>query len=442
MVAIITTSARLDCTGLKRKVTSLFDRCKQVFAQAVQWETPLTAYYLLCAATALLAVFGLVMVLSSSTVKSITEGRSPYAQFFNQGRYALIGLVALFVCLKVKLNWYKRLAWIGLILAIGLQLLTFIPQFALSKGGNTGWVVVPGTSFVFQPAEFGKPAIALWLGVVLGQRQDVIRHWGKAVLPILGAGGLTLLVLLGHDLGTAIVFGVLVAIALWVGGLPGKLISMLFAAASIVIGYVFIYKQDSGNRIGRIAAAYDPNCDKAGECFQALHGKFALATGGIFGVGLGSSREKWNYLPEAHNDFIFAIIGEELGLLGTLMVLLLFGVLGVAMARLVVRHPDPMVKITTAAISAWIIGQALINMAVVVGVLPVIGLPLPLVSAGGSALITTMAGLGMVMSFARTEPDAPEALAARPAILRRGLTVVSTADNRRARRQAPPKTRA
>ena len=389
---------------------------------------------MLCAATALLAIFGLVMVLSSSTVASITEGNSPYAQFLNQGKYALVGLVALLVCTKVDIRWYKRLAWPVLILAICLQLLTFIPGIALSSGGNAGWVIIPGTSFVFQPAEFGKPAIALWLGVVLGQRHSELTKWSKSLLPGMGAALLTMLVLLGHDLGTALVFGILVFAAFFVAGMPGKLIAMIVAIASAAVGYFFIFQQASGNRLSRIAAAYDPNCDKAGECFQALHGKFALATGGIFGVGLGSSREKWNYLPAAHNDFIYAIIGEELGLLGSLMVLALFAVLGIAMARLVIRHPDPMVKITTAAISAWIIGQALINMAVVVGVLPVVGLPLPLVSAGGSALITTMAALGMVISFARTEPSAPEALAARPAVLRRGVTVVSTTEPGRTRK--------
>nr|WP_310650789.1 FtsW/RodA/SpoVE family cell cycle protein [Cellulomonas sp. P24] len=145
------------------------------------------------------------------------------------------------------------------------------------------------------------------------------------------------------------------------------------------------------------------------------------------GTRLGGSREKWGYLPERHNDFIFAILGEELGLIGTLLVLLLFALLGLAMARIIRRHPDPFVKITTGAIMSWVIGQALLNIAVVIGLAPVIGLPLPLVSSGGSALITTMAALGVVIAFARDEPGAGEALAARSGVVRRSLGVLSAA---------------
>ncbi|MDR2704010.1 MAG: putative lipid II flippase FtsW [Cellulomonadaceae bacterium] len=421
--------------GQPSPTTALKALGERALADKMGSDAALMSYYLLCATTALLAILGLVMVLSSSTVSSIHDGKSPYSQFLVQGMYALIGLVTLFICTRVNLKVYRGLAWFALLLAMGLQVLTFIPGFALSAGGNTGWVLVPGTSYVFQPAEFGKPALALWLGAILGKRHTELYQWRKAFFPALGAGAYIVLVLVGHDLGTALVFLILVFAAFFIAGVPGKLLGLIGGAAAAVIGYVFIFQQGSGNRLARIAAAYNPNCDKAGDCFQALHGRFALATGGIFGVGLGGSREKWNYLPEAHNDFIFAIIGEELGLMGTLMVLGLFVALGVAMARVVVRHPDPMVKITTAAVAAWIIGQALINIAVVVGIVPVIGLPLPLISSGGSALITTMAALGIVMSFSRSEPLAPEALAARPKILKRGYTVVSRSRAARVRKQ-------
>ena len=159
-------------------------------------------------------------------------------------------------------------------------------------------------------------------------------------------------------------------------------------------------------------------------CYQTLHGGYGLASGGWGGLGLGESREKWSYLPAAHNDFIFAILGEELGLIGTLLVLALFGLLAFAMIRIIRRHPDPFVQITTGAILCWIIGQALVNIAVVIGLAPVIGVPLPLVSAGGSALVMTMAALGVLIAFARSEPGAAEALAARPSVVRRSLAVV------------------
>jgi cell division protein FtsW len=164
----------------------------------------------------------------------------------------------------------------------------------------------------------------------------------------------------------------------------------------------------------------DPN----GACWQTIHGQYALADGGWWGVGLGASREKWQWLPEAHNDFIFAIIGEELGLPGTLVVIGLFAVIAVACYRLVLRSDDFFTRVATAGVMVWILGQAVINIGAVIGLLPVIGVPLPLVSSGGSALVTTLFALGMLVSFARNEPGCREALAARPGVVRRSLAVV------------------
>ncbi|HZI96554.1 MAG TPA: FtsW/RodA/SpoVE family cell cycle protein, partial [Actinomycetales bacterium] len=164
--------------------------------------------------------------------------------------------------------------------------------------------------------------------------------------------------------------------------------------------------------------------DFHGACWQSTHGEWALASGGWWGLGLGASKEKWSWLPEAHNDFIYAIIGEELGLPGTVVVVLLFVAIGIGCSRVVRRHDDLFVKIATAGVMAWVLGQAMINIAVVLGLLPVIGLPLPLVSSGGSALISTMVALGMVLSFARAEPGAADALSARAGVVRASLPVV------------------
>jgi cell division protein FtsW len=181
----------------------------------------------------------------------------------------------------------------------------------------------------------------------------------------------------------------------------------------------------SVNRMGRIqswlAGCTDPN-----KCFQTIHGQYALADGGWWGVGLGASREKWMWLPEAHNDFIFAIIGEELGLPGTLVVIALFGLLAFACFRLVLRSKDFFVRVATAGVMVWILAQAVINIGSVIGLLPVIGVPLPLVSSGGSALMATMFALGMLLSFARNEPGCREALAARPGVVRRSMAVMPT----------------
>ena len=394
-----------------------------------QWNSAVTSYYALSGATGLLLALGLVMVLSSSTITSIAAGDSPYAEFLRQGQFFLMGLPVMILATRIPVHWYKRFAWPALLVAVALQSLTFVPGFALAEGGNKSWMHLGGITM--QPAEVGKIALAVWLGAVLGRKQKLLGRWSHALVPAApGAVGYVALVLAGHDLGTALVLCGLALGAFWVAGAPARLLVLGGALAATIVGYVFIFAQGTENRLKRILAMLDPNCDVAGICYQTQHGLYALGTGGVFGVGLGASREKWRYLPEAHNDFIYAVIGEELGLLGTLCVLGLFVTLGIAMSRIVRRHPDPFVKITTAAVACWVVGQAFVNIGVVIGVVPVIGVPLPLVSAGGSALVTTMAALGMVISFARTEPGAAEALARRGSVVRRSLAVIGVGRGR------------
>ncbi|MEV0893559.1 putative lipid II flippase FtsW [Promicromonospora sp. MEB111] len=393
-----------------------------------QWNSTVTSYYLLVGTTGLLTVIGLIMVLSSSTVTSIAEGQSPYAAFLVQAQYALMGLPVLLVAAHLPIRWYKRLALPALVLA--LALLVAVIFLGSIRNGQQNWLELG--PFSFQPSELAKLALAVWLGTVLGRKQALLGSWSHSILPAVpGAVAVMGLVLAGGDLGTALVMGLLVAGAFLVAGVPLSLMGLGSALAAFVVGYVFILQQGSGDRLQRIIATYGAECDETSECYQSLHGLFGLGTGGLWGVGLGGSREKWNYLPEAHNDFIFAVIGEELGLFGTVLVLALFAVLGLAMSRVIQRHKDPFVKVTTAAVGCWIVGQAFVNIGVVIGVLPVIGVPLPLVSAGGSALITTMAALGMVISFARTEPGAAKALAARGSVVRKSLAVLGGAVRRR-----------
>jgi cell division protein FtsW len=393
-----------------------------------QWNSNVSSYYLLVGTTGLLTVIGLIMVLSSSTVTSIAEGNSPYAAFLVQAQYALMGLPVLLVAAHLPIRWYKRLALPGLLVAVAL--LVAVIFLGDIRNGQQNWLVAG--PFSFQPSELAKLALAIWLGTVLGRKQALLGSWSHAILPAVPGAVVVLgLVLAGGDLGTALVMGLLVAGAFFVAGVPISLMSLGSAIAAFVVGYVFILQQSGGDRLERIIATYGATCDATSECYQSLHGLFGLGTGGLWGVGLGGSREKWNYLPEAHNDFIFAVIGEELGLFGTVLVLSLFAVLGLAMSRVIRRHTDPFVKVATAAVACWIVGQAFVNIGVVIGVLPVIGVPLPLVSAGGSALITTMAALGMVISFARTEPGAAKALAARGSVVRKSLAVLGGAVRRR-----------
>lgn len=392
-------------------------------------DSPVASYYLLVGLTVLLVLIGLGMVLSASSVKSLQRGDSAYEIFLGQARYAIIGAVVMAGASIVRPSLYRRMAWPFLIAAICVQMLIFTP-LARSKGGNTGWIYLGG--FSVQPAEIAKLALAIWLGTVLARKARLLNQWGHVVLPAVPVVAIVLgLVLAGHDLGTAIILMMLVAGALWVAGVPGRMFAVGGAAMGVIV-FVLVKFQGSSNRLGRIDSWLNASCDPSvATCYQFIHGKWALASGGLSGVGLGAGSEKWLYLPEAHNDFIFAVIGEELGLQGTVLMLVLFGALGYAMSRVVVRHPDPFVKVTTGAISCWVVGQALVNIGVVVGALPVIGVPLPLVSAGGSALIMTMAALGVVISFARDEPGARAALAARSGTVRRSLAVVGGSVRRR-----------
>ena len=384
-----------------------------------QWNSAVTSYYLLVGASLLLLVLGLVMVLSSSSVESLASGGSPYAVFFSQAQYALMGLPLMWLASRIRPGTYRKLA--GPLLGLGLcaQLLVYTP-LGRGKGGNTGWIFVGG--FSAQPSEALKLALVVWLGMILARKQPLFDDWKHAAVPALPvAAGAVGMVLLGHDLGTAIIMLILVAGALFVAGVPMRIFAGAGIAAAVGVALLATVSQ---SRVDRIMNWFTGECDVTAGCYQTMHGMQALATGGWFGLGLGQSREKWSYLPEAHNDFIFAIIGEELGLIGTLLVLALFGVLAFAMFRVIARHRDPFAQIVTGGVAAWIIGQALVNMGVVVGLLPVIGVPLPLVCAGGSALITTLVALGVVISFARTEPGAAEALAARPSVVRRSLAVI------------------
>jgi len=390
------------------------------------WNSAVTSYYLLTGTTVLLLSLGLVMVLSSSSVDSLAAGHSPYAIALNQGLYALIGLPLLWLASRTPPKVLKRVAWPLLAAAVFAQLLVFSP-LGVTRNGNRNWLVVAGQSI--QPSEAAKIALAIWLGAVLARKRPLLHQWSHVALPMLPVGVLVVgLVLLGHDLGTALILLLIIAGALFVAGAPIRMLVVMGGGAGLVVWWLI---DTSKNHSGRITSWLSSNCDIASACYQTQHGIWGLASGGWWGLGLGASREKWSYLPEAHNDFIFAIIGEELGLLGTLLVLVLFGVMALVITRIVHRHKDPFVKIATGAIGCWLLGQALINIGVVIGLLPVVGVPLPLVSAGGSALITTMVALGILISFARTEPGAAEALAARPGLVRRSLAVVSRSRARR-----------
>ncbi len=363
-----------------------------------------SSYYMILGTTLALTCIGLMMVLSSSAVESISQGVDPYQLFLKESGFGAIGVALMFTLSRTSARRLKQLAWPALFLALILLTLVFSP-LGQEIGGNRNWIHVGDYSA--QPSEAAKLALALWMAAVLARKGPLIRQSKHAVIPVVPVAGLAIgLVLLGHDLGTSVIIMGIVAAGLYFAGARFRI---FLTAGAIGVAAAIVMALSSSNRISRISG-WLGNCTDGNDlCYQAQNGLWALASGGWWGVGLGQSRQKWNWIPEAHNDFIFAIIGEELGLLGTLIVVLLYGILAVAIFRVIVRHQDPFIRIVCGCIMAWIIGQAFVNIAMVTGLLPVIGVPLPLISYGGTALTLVLAAVGVVLSFARSYPESDTA---------------------------------
>jgi cell division protein FtsW len=369
------------------------------------------------------------MVLSASSVKSLvqTDNGTPYVFFRKQLQFAVLGGIAMAVAARVPLRTWKALAVPVLGGALLLQMLVFTP-LGVSVNGNTNWLALGPVTI--QPSELTKIGLVLVGATVLGRKRRDLGQLKHVVVPFLVPISLVTvgLVLAGHDLGTVMVMGAVIAAVLFAAGVPGRMFAWGAAGfAALAVTMVLT----SPNRLARFNVWLGKDTDPYGAARQPLHGRYALADGGWWGVGLGASREKWQWLPEAHNDFIFAILGEELGLPGTLVLLGLFCALALVCYRIVLRTDDLFVRIATAGVMAWIVCQAIINIGAVIGLLPVIGVPLPLVSYGGSSLMTTMLALGMVLSFARQEPGCAEVLSTKPSVVRRSLAVLPTARRRR-----------
>lgn len=356
-----------------------------------------SGYYMILGSALALTVIGLLMVLSSSSVSAISKDSSSYGLFIRQGIFAVIGVVGMLVLSKIPIRWYRRMAWPLLGIAI-VSLALVLTPLGVTVNGNRNWIQIGDTRA--QPSEAAKLALAVWSAHVLATKGHLVKDWKHALIPVVmpGAAIILLFVLLGHDVGTLLVLVLIVAAVLFLAGAP-KRIFVLGGIAGIA-GAIGVFAI-SDTRMDRLDAWLQINCEGNDACYQPLHGFYALASGGWWGVGLGQSRQKWNYLPESQTDYILAIIGEELGLVGTLVIVVLFAVLAAAMYRVAFQSHDTFVRITTGGIMAWLIGQAFINMGMVTGLLPVIGIPLPFISYGGSALVISLAAVGVILAFAR-----------------------------------------
>ena len=374
-------------------------------------DRPLTSYYLVLGLTTLLLGLGLVMVQSTASVADLTAGLSPYSDFKKQLLGAAIGLPLMWVAARSSPRLFRAFAYPLLAVSVVGLGLTLIRGVGVSQNGAARWISLGGQQI--QPSEIAKLALVVWGADLLARKEKLgqLADWRHMLVPLMpGTGVLCLLVMTGDDLGTTFILLVIFLALLWVIGTPGRVFTGLLILMTLAMLLMIV---SAKYRFERMVGFIDPQGDITGANWQGIHGKYALGSGGIFGVGLGASREKWGYVPESTSDFIFAIIGEELGLVGTLCVTALYGGLAFAGLRIARRVPDIFCRLGAAAITAWIVVQAVVNIGAVIGVLPITGVPLPLISAGLSSLLVTLIALGMLMSFARLEPGAREALAAR-----------------------------
>jgi cell division protein FtsW len=383
-------------------------------------DRPLTSYYVILGCTLLLLALGLVIVLSASTAAQIVQGLPPYAVFEKQVLGAAGGLVIMWVAARMPPRVFRALAYPLLAASVfGLLLVLVVGQ---SVDGAERWISLGGIQM--QPSEFAKLAFVLW-GADLLARKEKFRQLTDSrqlLIPLLpGLALLGTLVMLGDDLGTTSLLMVIFLALLWIIGAPARLlVGMLGLAAFVVLIIIKVHPYEAQRLAGFLKQS--SNCDNQAACYQLAHGKEALGSGGWFGMGLGASKAKWGSVPESTSDFVFAILGEELGLLGTLCVIALYGGIAFAGLRIARRVQDTFTRLAAGAITVWIVAQAMVNIGAVLGVLPITGVPLPLISAGLSSLLVTMTALGMLMSFARSEPGARQALAAAgPGTLRRLL---------------------
>jgi cell division protein FtsW len=374
-------------------------------------DRPLTSYYLVLGITALLLGLGLVMVQSTASVADLSAGLSPYSDFKKQLLGAAVGLPLMWVAARSSPRLFRAFAYPLLAIAVVGLGLTLIHGVAVSQNGAARWISIGGEQF--QPSEVAKLALVVWGADLLARKERLgqLADWRHMLVPLMpGTGLLCLLVMTGDDLGTTFILLIIFLALLWVIGTPGRVFGGLLLLMILAMLLMIV---SARYRFERFAGYLDPQGGATGANMQNIQGKYAIGSGGIFGVGLGASREKWGWVPESTSDFIFAIIGEELGLVGTLCVTFLYGGLAFAGLRIARRVPDLFCRLAATAITAWIVIQAVVNIGAVIGILPITGVPLPLVSAGLSSLLVTLVALGMLMSFARLEPGAREALAAR-----------------------------
>ena len=405
-------TASSDRAGSARR-TLADERRPLAVTEVFRWlrsmlDRPLTSYHLVLGSVSLLVIVGVMMVLSASSVNAYLTFGDSYFYVKRQLLFLAVGMLGAFAIMKLPQSTLRMLSWFGVALATVLLILTYTP-LGISVNGNRNWLYLGSSLFAVQPAEFAKLAMIIWGADVLARKYSLLDQPKHLLVPFLPVSAvLILLVLFQGDAGTAVVMAVIAAGILWIVGAPLRVLMALGTAGLVGVTAIFV---TSPVRMRRLAAFLDPALDMNGANDQANAGMFAIASGGWWGVGLGASRQKWGSLPEAHTDFIFAVLGEEFGLFGSLVVLAMIGILGYAGIRIATHADDLFIRYAAGGVTAWFMVQALINLAVVLRLLPIAGVPLPLVSYGGSALIANMLAVGVLLACARREPEARKLLA-------------------------------
>ncbi|TMM15469.1 MAG: putative lipid II flippase FtsW [Actinobacteria bacterium] len=357
----------------------------------------------LLAVVSVLTVVGLVMVLSSSSVQAIRQYGSPWVYFERQVLWVAVGAAVMAVCARLDYRIWSRLSVPLVGLALILLVLVLVPGVGVLVDGSSRWV---GTgSFRIQPSELMKLALVVFGADLLARRAGRTRQWARTVRPMTMVFFLAgLLVMLQPDMGTTLVLASIVFGLLFAAGTRVRTLAVLLTGSvggAVLLGIAEPYRR------ARLLSFLDPWAHRSDQGYQVVQSLVGLGSGHLWGVGLGASRAKWGFLPNAHTDFIFAIIGEELGLIGSVLVVALFGALAFLGIRTAARAPDRFGRYLAIGITGWIVCQAFINIGAVIGLLPVTGLPLPFVSFGGSSLVIVMAATGLLLSVAARERPAP-----------------------------------
>ncbi|HEX9122560.1 MAG TPA: putative lipid II flippase FtsW [Actinomycetota bacterium] len=361
----------------------------------------------LLGATTFLVLGGLVMVLSASSVSAYTQYGSSFLFFKRQAAYAVVGSGALLLTARMRYHVWRRLAIPLLTITVVLLAMVLLhPTAGVSAYGSTRWIALGPVTI--QPSEIAKLTLVVFAAAVLARKWNRLEDLGHVALPLLPvAGAMCALVFLQPDLGTTIILVGTLLLLLFAAGV--RLRYLVTGAAAMVAVAIVALKP---YQWARITAFLHPEADPRNTGYQLLQSLIALGSGGWLGVGLGASRQKWMYVPNAHTDFIFSILGEELGLIGELAVLAAFVLLVYAGVRIATRAPDTFGRLLAAGIVSWFGLQTVVNLGAVTGLLPITGVPLPLLSYGGSSLVVSLAAVGILVNIAR----APARAAARKAV--------------------------